>query len=249
MSQNSQLQKLDLQVGRNLVYSLKGVVDSGDRAAFTRTFAILDGMVALSTQKLEEFRKLQAVSLWIMSEIWDGLPYETTTQWNSYMDWAYQRTNYDESTIRNYIRAARVYYDPHLQLPDRIELCDKNGEPVIEGRSGRILSINPDPFEPSISKLILTSKAFEEGRLTDVQLGMVFNPKVSWGSLAESLRDQRLQSLGRPMTRFLLDGTQLIIIEDGESEAFGELYLYNESNRLVRKGINHILLAAGIVTT
>lgn len=231
----SQLQPIELS---NMIDSLRG----GD---IQQTFSFLDGVLVLSTEQLSDMRKVQALSLWMLQDMWDDLPYEITLQWENFGAYSREKTGLNDTTIINYIRAARVWYNPALEL-DRITLCDSQGHEVIDGLAGSILSIVPNPFDVPISKLILTATAYEEGRLTETEMGMVFNSEVSWNSIKEKLRDNKLLVDGTTIARFFLDGTQLIITQDGVSMAFGELYLYDD-DPLVRKGIQHILIGAGIV--
>ena len=232
-------------INRDLLISFKEAADRDDSEVLTQIFPILDNWVTRSTLEFEISRKKQALSLWLVSLSWDKLPYWVTMEWEDFLDWARQRTNYAPSTIINYIRAARVWFNPSLKLPERITLFDKKGQPLQEA-SGTAISIQPDPFEPPISKLILTSSAFEEGRLDEILLGQIFNRDVSWGVLAAELRERRLQNKNRCITQFFLEGPHLIIREDGRDEEFGELYIYSDEP-LVQKGIRHILISAGIL--
>ena len=241
--------KLDIrsiEFTSNMITSLYSVLTSIDAGSITKTFNLLDSVASLAMEQLEKARRVQAMSLWLVSELWDKLPYEITLQWHDYMDWARQRTGYDDSTVYNYIRAARVWYNPGLILNKTI-LFDGDGNEMIDGIDGSVVSINPDPLSVSISKLILSATAFENGELTEVQIGQIFNNKVSFGQLYDSMKKQRMLNSGRPITRFFLDGVHLMIVEDGQSEAFGELYLYDIGKPLIRKGVDHILIASGIV--
>lgn len=220
----------------NLISSLKG-------SSTIETFTLLDGTLSLATDQLSKARKLQAASLWMISEIWSTLSYDITLQWDDFQSYARERTGYDDSTITNYIRVARVWYNPDLAL-DRVTLCDSEGNEVIDGASGGLLSIKPDPFTVPISKLILTATAYEEGRLTETDMGMLFNSDVTWNDVRERLRDNRL--ISAPITRFFLEGTQLVVTENGVSKGFGELYLFDD-DPLVRKGVQHVLIGAGII--
>jgi len=241
--------KLDIQsieFTPNLVTSLHSVLNSDDSGSIEQTFTFLDSVTSLATEQLEKARKIQALSLWLISELWGRLPYKITLLWHDYMDWARMRTGYDDSTVYNYIRAARVWYTPDLILP-KVVLCDEEGHELINGTIGSIVSVTPDTLSVPISKLILTATSFENGELTDIQLGQLFNDRVTFGQMHNSLREQRLLGSGKPMTRFYLDGVHLMIVENSMSEAFGELYLYDIDKPLVRKGIDHILIASGIV--
>jgi hypothetical protein len=206
---------------------------------------MLDDMAITSTRDIENLRKRQAVCMWLAEMVWEYLPYEVTTKWHDFWAWCRERMNYQESSARNLIRAASVYYNPANQLPERVTLYDSDGNEALDDR-GAVLSVNPDVYDVPISKLVLTSAAYQEGRLTDRQLGQVFNRAVSWGTIAEGLREQRLLSSGKPITRFELVGPNLVIVEDGQAEAFGTVDIYSEDD-LVRKGVRHVLLAAGIV--
>lgn len=241
----SSIQSLDnLELTSSLIKSLKQAAGLHEIQSAERIFPFLDNVTLSGNQEIEKWRKLQAFSLWMVDLIWPDLPYEITLNWKSYWDWAKQRTGYDQSTISNRLRVARAWWDPSVKLPDRVILRDENGQPIIDGRGGGVLSISPNPLDPPISKLILTAKAFEEGELTEEELGMVFNPKVTFNQMHTRLLDRRLGD-GRSITRYSLDGPFLVITEDGESEAFGELYVDDES-RLIKRGIEHILAAASV---
>jgi len=231
-------------VGGQIVSSLHRAALSDDSETARRLFDYLDRMMTAAVRRREDLLKQQALGLWITELVWDKLPYEITLEWRDFMGWATERTGYQHSSIRNLIRGASTFYVPGLRLPERVTLRDDRGRPVANER-GEVRSVNPDVFDVPISKLYLTAKAFREARMTEEQMGMLFNRDVSFGALAESLRDERLLASGRPVTRFFLEGSQLVICEDGETKAFGELYLFSD-DPLVRKGIRHVLLAAGI---
>lgn len=226
--------------------SLYDVATKGDPETSQKLFLLLDNIAITSTKDIENLRKRQAVAMWLAELVWDYLGFEVTTQWEDFYGWATERTGLDVSTVRNRIRAARVFYRPGLRLPDRVDLRDRKGNPILDER-GTFVSVNPDIYQVPISKLVLTATTFEEGRLTEVQLGMLLNPKVSHKALHKNLQDKKLLMAGNPIMRVVMEGTQLVAIEDGKQVAFGELNLWDK-DPLVQKGISHVLIGSGIVT-
>lgn len=232
-------------ISKRVVLSLHQAALQAEPDTVRRLFSMLDGMAITTTQDIENLRKRQAVCMWLVEKIWGYLPLGTTMEWEDFWGWCRERMGYQESSARNLIRAASIYYNPQAALPERVTLYDQDGNELLDER-GAVLSINPDIYDVPISKLVLTSAAFQNGRLTDVQLGQVFNRAVSWGTLAKGLREQRLLASGAPITRFMLEGPNLVVVEDGRAEAFGTVDIFSE-DPLVMKGVRHVLLAAGIV--
>jgi hypothetical protein len=242
----SEIMALDsTNISDQIVSSLHAAALQPDPGTAQRLFSMLDGMAVTSTRDIENLRKRQAVCMWLTEMVWEYLPYDVTTQWHDFWAWCRERMNYQESSARNLIRAAATWYNPANRLPERITLYDSDGNEALDEHGG-VLSVNPDIYDVPISKLVLTSAAYQEGRLTDRQLGQMLNREVSWHTVAEGLREQRLLSSGRPITRFEIDGPNLLIVEDGRIEPFGTVDIYSEDD-LVRKGVRHVLLAAGIV--
>jgi len=139
------------------------------------TFDVLDGTVIVGYNMREMYGILLSRALAVMRERWQEWPLTSKAKWDyRFSQYAEERTHYKSSTIDNLVRAGTAWlYGSPDGLPDEVELYDREGHPTGE-------VITPNPFSLSVSKLVFSTAALNDGRLTNnpVAMGQLFNPDV-----------------------------------------------------------------------
>lgn len=168
--------------------------------------------------------------LGLASQHWDDFPLTETAQWDhDFIKFAKHVTGgYTRKTIDNMARVGRTWLLGELppSIPDQIVLYDAKGEIVVDKETGEVITIEPDPYKLSVSKLLVSTAAAKNGRLDNdvVTLGQLFNPKVGVQLIRNFL--SKLPKLP-PSSElyFILEGPYLIARRGPEETLIAELNL------------------------
>jgi len=193
---------------------------------------------------------LLSQSLAVMKERWQEWPLTCKCQWDyKFNQYAEERTHYKPSTIDNLVRAGTAWLQgPPDGIPDKVELYDGEGN-----ATGEV--VTPDPFSLSVSKLVFSTAALNDGRLRDnpVAMGQLFNPDVGAHTVNNTLQ-------GRPTVenpgsapvldtslKFYVEGPFLWVKKGREKNWVAELNTegFNQ-DPLVKEAMRYVIAACQV---
>jgi len=218
------------------------------------TFDLLDGTITYAYDTREKAGILLSMSLSCMKELWDKWPLTSKGLFEyDFYKYASCRTSYARVTVDNMIRAGRTWLQG---LPDNVPsdvlLYDTDGEPTGE-------VVTPDPFNLSVSKLLVTSAAAKDGRLwaNKVALGQLFNPDVGAHTVSRTIQQPRGPKEEEeeivPYTlndslRLYIEGPFVMVSKNGhESDWVMEINTEGfENNPIVKEAVKYLVAALQI---
>ncbi len=218
------------------------------------TFDLLDGTINYAYDIREKSGILLSMSLSCMKDLWDKWPLTSKGLFKyDFYRYASNRTSYARVTIDNMIRAGRTWLQG---LPDNVPsdvlLYDTDGEPTGE-------VVTPDPFNLSVSKLLVTSAAAKDGRLwaNEVALGQLFNPDVGVHTVSRTIQQPRkpkeeeeeiVPYVLNDSLRLYIEGPFVMVSKNGhESDWVMELNMEGfESNPIVKEAVKYLIAALQI---
>lgn len=172
-----------------------------------------------------------AYALWLGYKHWNQCPKKIGIKYDfDWAKWAMAYSGKTENVIPQYRRVGELFEDMRVgtvAVPEKVMLVDGQGDLVLEDDEDNPtpIEIVTDIYSPNvpISKLLISrSKARSDEGLTDIDWGMIFNPKVT----VEEYRQFLLQEDGGygwndDPNRFhcWLDGYCIMAGEGGQTEA------------------------------
>lgn len=228
--------------------------------ATDETFEILDSAVVYSYSTREKCGILLSMALSCMRDLWDAWPLTSTAFYEyDFYKYAAARTTYARTTIDNMVRAGRTWLQGLPEsVPGKVQLYDRDGEPTGE-------EVIPDPYNLSVSKLLVTSAAARDGRLWEnkIALGQLFNPDVGVHVVSSTIQRPKMpkeekeqgvapsivigQPNGEPV-RLFLDGPFIMVHRNGQEPTWvAELNIEGfENDSMVKRAIKYLVAAAQI---
>ena len=218
-------------------------------------FDLLDGTIVYAYNAREKSGILLSMALSCMKEMWDDWPLTSKGIYNyDFYRYASTKTSYARVTVDNMIRAGRTWL---LGLPEDVPheviLYDASGEPTGE-------VVIPNPFDLSVSKLLVTSGAARDGRLwsNKVALGQLFNPDVGVHTVSRTIQQpkEEKEEDKEPAQEYVLDeslklyleGPFVMVSKNGyESDWVFEINTEGFSNNpIVKEAIKYLIAALQI---
>lgn len=220
-------------------------------------FDLLDGTIIYAYNAREKSGILLSMALSCMKYLWEDWPLTSKGLYNyNFYRYASTRTSYARVTIDNMIRAGRTWLQGLPEnVPSEVLLYDSNGEPTGE-------AVVPDPFDLSVSKLLVTSGAARDGRLwsNKVALGQLFNPNVGVHTVNHTIqrpkvpkKDEGKEEQIIPYTlndsiRLYIEGPFVMVSKNGfEADWAFEMNTEGfENNPIVKEAVKYLIAALQI---
>lgn len=194
------------------------------------SFQLLFNTAIHLEQLYQNINLARCTILGLASQHWNDFPLTETEQWDhDFIKFAKHVTGgYTRKTIDNMARVGRTWLLGELppSIPDQIVLYDAEGEIVVDRETGEVITVEPDPYQLSVSKLLVSTAAAKNGRLEndDITLGQLFNPKVGV-QLIRNFLSKLPKTLPNSKLRFILEGPYLIAKRGPEEVLIAELSL------------------------
>lgn len=217
------------------------------------TFDLLDGTVVHSYTLREMSGILLSLSLAIMRDRWDEWPLTAKGIFShKFSEYAYQRTHYAPATVDNLVRAGRVWLRGLPRgIPENVVLYDRDGEPT-----GEI--VTADPFRLSVSKLVQTAAAAQDGRLgsNEIARGQLFNPEVPVRVVNDTLQGRDnckgddctvLSPVNDETLKFYVEGPFIMVRKGEKRNWVAELNVEDfAKDPLVKEAIRYLIMACQV---
>ena len=219
-------------------------------------FDLLDGTIEYAYNAREKSGILLSMALSCMKEMWDDWPLTSKGIYNyDFYRYASTKTSYARVTVDNMIRAGRTWLlGLPEDVPSEILLYNSDGEPTGE-------VVIPNPFDLSVSKLLVTSGAARDGRLwsNEVALGQLFNPDVGVHTVSRTIQQPKKPKGEEeeeeivPYTlneslRLYVEGPFVMVSKNGyESDWVMEINTEGfENNPIVKEAVKYLVAALQI---
>ena len=218
-------------------------------------FDLLDGTIVYAYNAREKSGILLSMALSCMKDLWEDWPLTSKALYHyDFYKYAYAKTTYAHVTIDNMIRAGRTWLQGLPEnVPHEVLLYDTDGEPT-----GEI--VTPDPFNLSVSKLLVTSAAAKDGRLwaNEVALGQLFNPDVGVHTVSRTIQqpsapkeDKEPEVISTEYTidslRLYLEGPFIMVRKNGKTNWVAEFNMEGFSEDLaVKEAIKYLIASLQI---
>ena len=219
-------------------------------------FDLLDGTIIYAYNAREKSGILLSMALSCMKDVWDDWPLTSKGLFeHNFYKYTSSRTSYTRVTIDNMIRAGRTWLQGLPEnVPQEVLLYDNDGKPTGE-------VVIPDPFDLSVSKLLVTSGAARDGRLwaNEVALGQLFNPNVGVHTVSRTIQQPKKPKGEEeeeeivPYTlneslRLYVEGPFVMVSKNGyESDWVMEINTEGfENNPIVKEAVKYLVAALQI---
>ena len=214
-------------------------------------FAQLMAIIKFSQDVETGFGHAKAYVLAVVKQHWDEIPLEVRREYDyQFMHFARLVTGKEESTVRNYISTAELWFVDKV-APEgtvTVKVRDISGKPLINPltNEARTKSVDFSPYLVDMTKLLRVSSTARRGAMTPQLWEMLVDPFYTCDDLALALKD------GSPVEEqefyYFLEGPGLFVRLNGQVYCLAEelnWYEY-ETNDEVRAAMDKFFAMLGV---